>query len=295
MIHPLSTVLAVGAAGRFAGLVVPELARRGVTVRGLVRSDLQAAAARAAGAAEIAFGDLRDRASLDAALRGVDGVFHIGSAFAPDEAELGVAMVEATSAAGAHRFVFSSVIQVTNTALANHASKIPVEAALHGSGLRYTILQPTNLMQNIAAAWPGVVATDVFAEAFPSAARIARVDYRDVAEAAAIALTGERLAHGTFELSSGEAFDRTEVAALMGAALGRPIAARQLDFADWVTLAKPPLDARQLALLQRVFAHYAAHGQPGNGLVLRAILGREPRSLATYVQELAAATAAAAH
>ncbi|MFE0755367.1 NmrA family NAD(P)-binding protein [Inquilinus sp. NPDC058860] len=283
-----STILVIGAAGRFAGLVVPELARRGAVVRGLVRDDAKAAVARARGAAEIAFGDLRDRASLDAALLGVDGVFHIGPAFAPDEAELGVAMVEAAGRAEVRRFVFSSVIQATNTALANHASKIPVEAALHGSGMQYTILQPTNLMQNIGAAWPGVLAGGVFAEPFPRTARVARVDYRDVAEAAAIALTGDRLAYGSFELCADGLPDREEIAALMSAALGRPVRAEEPSFADWVAMAKPPYDSRQLALLEKVFAHYAAHGQPGNGLVARAVLGREPRSLRGFIEELAA-------
>jgi len=282
------TVLVVGAAGRFAGQVVPELTRRGTVVRGLVRNDAKAAIARAGGAAEIAFGDLRDRPSLDAALRGVDGVFHIGPAFVADEAELGVAMIEAARQAGVRRFVFSSVIQATNTALANHASKIPVEAALHGSGMQYTILQPTNLMQNIGLAWPGVLAGGVFAEPFPKTARVARVDYRDVAEAAAIALTGDRLAYGTFELCADGMPDREEIVALMSAALGRPVAAGEPSFADWVAAARPPYDSRQLALLEKVFAHYAAHGQPGNGLVARAVLGRAPRSLRAYVEELAA-------
>lgn len=283
------TILVVGAAGRFAGLVVPELARRGAVVRGLVRSDAKAAVARAGGTAEIAFGDLRDGPSLDAALRGVDGVFHIGPAFAPDEADLGIAMVEAARRAGVRRFVFSSVIQATNTTLANHTSKIPVEASLYGSGMQYTILQPTNLMQNIGAAWSGVLASGVFGEPFPKTARVARVDYRDVAEAAATALTGDRLAYGSFELCADGRPDREEIAALMGAALGRPVAATEPSFDEWVTAARPPYAPRQLAMLEAVFAHYAAHGQPGNSLVLRAILGRAPRSLERYIAELAAA------
>ena len=41
-----STILAVGAAGRFAGLVVPELAKRGAKVRGLVRDAKQGDAVR---------------------------------------------------------------------------------------------------------------------------------------------------------------------------------------------------------------------------------------------------------
>jgi hypothetical protein len=38
-------------------------------------------------------------------------------------------------------------------------------------------------------------------------------------------------------------------------------------------------------------AHYDRHGFPGgNALVLRAVLGREPRTLAGYLAELAART-----
>src|ERR1035441_9050024 len=85
-----STVLAVGAAGSFAGLVVPELARRAVNVRGLIRDARQGEAGRGPGAgggigaAEVAIGDLRDRASVDAALKGVGAVFYIAPAFIDD-------------------------------------------------------------------------------------------------------------------------------------------------------------------------------------------------------------------
>ena len=41
MADPGPTILAVGAAGKYAGLVVPELARRGATVRGLIRDAKQ--------------------------------------------------------------------------------------------------------------------------------------------------------------------------------------------------------------------------------------------------------------
>jgi hypothetical protein len=40
--------------------------------------------------------------------------------------------------------------------------------------------------------------------------------------------------------------------------------------------------------MTRMLAHYDRHGLPGgNPLVLRAILGREPRSLKDYFHELA--------
>ena len=75
------TILAVGAAGPFAGLVVPELAKRGAKVRGLIRDAKQGEGVLKNGAAEVAVGDLTDRASLDAALKGVDAVFYIAPAF----------------------------------------------------------------------------------------------------------------------------------------------------------------------------------------------------------------------
>ncbi|WP_394830343.1 NmrA family NAD(P)-binding protein [Pendulispora rubella] len=282
-------VLVVGAAGRFAGLLVPELVRRGATVRALVRSEANAAVARKAGAAEIALGDLRDAASLEAAARGARGIFHIGPAFAPDESELGLRMVGAAKRAGVRRFVFSSVMHPTNARLGTHAMKQPVEEALFGSGLAYTILQPTNFYQNIELAWPAVLAHGVFAEPFAKTAPVARVDYRDVAEVAAKALTEDHLAYGTFELCGEEQPTREDIVALMGEALGRPksIAAAEPSFAEWRAMANPPYDERQLGWLASIFAYYNEHGIRGNTTVLRTLLGRSPRTLRAYVGELA--------
>ena len=74
---PNPTVLVVGATGRFAGLVVPELVRRNANVRALVRDSANAEKARKLGVSEAATGDLRNRQSLERAVEGVDGVFHI--------------------------------------------------------------------------------------------------------------------------------------------------------------------------------------------------------------------------
>src|SRR5579859_1058968 len=96
-------VLAIGATGQYAGLVVPALAARSVQVRALVHEPAKLAQAKGAGAAEAVAGDLRDPASLRAALDGVDGVFLIIPAFAADTAELGIGVVAAAQAAGVRR------------------------------------------------------------------------------------------------------------------------------------------------------------------------------------------------
>jgi uncharacterized protein YbjT (DUF2867 family) len=283
------TVLVVGASGRSGGFAAGALARRGVTVRALVRSESAGEIARANGASEIAIGDLRDSNSLKSALQNIDGVYHVGPPFVADEAELGTAMVDAAKRAGIRKFVFSSVIHPAN-GLANHTSKLPVEQALLRANLDYTILYPATLFQNMAAAWQGVVETGVFAEPFATRARLARVDYRDVAEAAAEALTTDRLAYGSFELAADGMHDRIAIAAIMSDILGRPIEAAELNFSDWVAIAKPPFEGEPLAQLERVFQSYTAFGSAGNSLSLRAILGREPRTLRQFFAELAAAS-----
>lgn len=283
------TILAVGATGKFAGYVVPELVKRGAKVRALIRDPAQADAAKAAGATELAIGDLRDPTSVAKAVAGADGIFHIGPAFAPDEATMGVALVDAAQRAGVSKFVFSSVIQPTNTRLKNHASKIPVEEALYSSRLEYTILHPANLMQNIGFAWKSILQTGQFSEPFPRDASIARVDYRDVAEIAAIALTGPTLTYATLELAAGM-HSRTEVAAIMTEELSRPISAEESTFTEWVAASKLPYDDSQLQLLSKIHEHYAKYGLGGNSLTLRAALGREPRSLRQYIRQLALQT-----
>src|SRR3982751_4329413 len=103
-------ILAIGAAGRFGGYVVPALAKRGARIRGFVHKSEDADRARSHGAAEVAIGDLHDQEKLDAALDGVHSVFHIAPAFMPDEADLGMRLVDAAVRARVRRFVFSAVI-----------------------------------------------------------------------------------------------------------------------------------------------------------------------------------------
>lgn len=277
------TVLAVGAAGPFAGLIVPALAERGAKVRGLIREARQGDAVLKNGASEVAVGDLADRASLDAALKGVDAVFYVAPAFITDEAEVGKNMVDAAKQAGVRRFVFSSVIDPVIGALINHSAKAPVEEAIIESGMEYALLQPALFFQNFARGWPNVVKTGTYGEPWSAETRFSRVDYRDVAEVAAIALTEDRLLYGTYQLCAEGILNRKEVAVLMGEVLGKEIKA--------VTPSPPtgPTQAgKQPSPMQLMFNWYNQHGLLGNALTLRTILDREPRTLRGYFEEMAA-------
>lgn len=280
-------ILAVGAAGKFARLIVPELVKRGATVRGLTKDAEHAEAVRNNGAAEVAVGDLGDVDSLRAALEGIDRVFYIAPVFAPDEVRLGCNMVVAAKAANVRRIVFSSVIHPTLTTLSNHAAKAPVEEALLGSGLEYSILHPTLFFQNYAEAWPVIAKTGVLAEPYSAEKRMTRVDYRDVAEVVAIALTEDRLLHGTFELCAEGDHDRHAVAAIIGDVLGRDVKVEAPPFDEWAEKTGVPREGPVRPGLKQMFDWYDAHGLLGNPLTLRAILGREPRTIKAYFEELA--------
>jgi uncharacterized protein YbjT (DUF2867 family) len=280
------TILAVGAAGQFAGLTVTALSQGGARVRGLVRNVEQGNEAQRLGAAEVVIGDLRDLRSVDAALAGVDAVFYIAPAFLPDEAEVGKRFVEAVERSGARRIVFSSVIHPVLAELVNHAAKAPVEAAILDSGLEYTLLHPALYFQNYARTWPTVVESGVLAEPWSAESRFSRVDYRDVADVASIALLEDRLLCGTFELCADGKLSRDEVAELISDVTGREIRAHRLD---------PDTLGEASSVMRPMFAYYDRHGLVGSSLPLRAILDREPRTLRAYFEELARERAHATH
>lgn len=279
-------VLSVGATGAFAGLVVPELVARGLSVRALVRDESRAGIARRRGASETVVADLTRPESLAAAVEGVDGVFHLNPAFAPAEAAMGVAMVEAAARAGVSKFVFSSVYH-PSLSLTNHAGKRPVEEALYASGLDFTILQPAMFMQMLTGLWRTAVDRGVMTQPYSEHVGMTYVDYRDVAEVAASAFVRPDLSFGTFELSAAGMLSRVDLAALAGDLLGRPVRA---EAAGLDTAGLPPGPAGDA--MRRMMVDYDRHGfAGGNDLVLRTILGRPPRTVRDLFTELGAGTA----
>jgi uncharacterized protein YbjT (DUF2867 family) len=277
-------VLAIGATGQFAGLVVPALVAEGIGVRALVHDPAKQDQVKQAGADQAVAGDLRDPASIRAALDGVDGVFLILPAFAPDTVELGTGVVAAAQAAGVRRIVFSGVYH-PSLSLVNHAGTRPVEEAVYHSDLEFTVLQPAMYMQGLASGWESAVNDGVFVMPYAKDSAMTFVDYRDVAEAAALAFSTDDLRNGTFELAAGGMVTRTELAALMAKYAGREVTAQDVDPAR--ALGGMPGGFERDGL-SAMFADYTAHGfHGGNNLALRTILGRAPRSLDDFFADLA--------
>src|ERR1051326_6456670 len=109
--------LVVGATGQLGGLIARQLLQHDRDVRVLVRPNSTYQPLIDAGALPV-FGDLKDRASLDAAVKGVDVVITTANAVAatgPDTVEsvdvLGNRdLIDAARAAGVGQFIFISAL-----------------------------------------------------------------------------------------------------------------------------------------------------------------------------------------
>lgn len=277
-------ILMIGATGQFAGYVLPELKKQNLDVTALVQDENKGWDAMRNGADEYVIGSLYDPQSLEKGVEGIDGVFHIIPAF-HREVEAGLNMVNAAWKAGVKKFVFSSVYH-PSLSLANHAEKRPAEEALYRSGMDYTIFQPAMYMQMLESTWQVAKQSGEILMPYSKDSKMAYVDYRDVAEAAALAMTDKRLSNGTFELSSPGVFSRVDLAALMSKKLGKPITAKDTPVDDWAKQVNiPPGELRDgLISLNREYDQYGFSG--GNALVLETVLGHNARTVPDFINEL---------
>jgi uncharacterized protein YbjT (DUF2867 family) len=117
-------------------------------------SDSPAAQALADAGAEVVEGDMDDRASLDAAAKGVYGIFSVQNFWLPGvgaegEIRQGKNLADAAQAAGVQHFVFSSVGGAErNSGLAHFESKWQIERYITEMDIPATILRPVAFMDN---------------------------------------------------------------------------------------------------------------------------------------------------
>jgi len=148
-------ILVTGATGQQGGAVARHLLKNGWKVRALVRDpDKEAARVLATNGAELVKGDLYNRASIEAALEGVYGVFSVQNFWLPDvgydgEVKQGMLLADSVNASGVKHFVYSSVGAAHRGMGQKHfESKWKIEQHVQKLGLPYTIVRPVAFMEN---------------------------------------------------------------------------------------------------------------------------------------------------
>ncbi len=151
------TILVTGGTGNQGGAAARHLLAGSWHVRALVRDPtVPAAAGLAVAGAELVVGDLDDRGSYDAAVRGAYGVYSVQSASANEVAQ-GKDLADAAKAADVQHLVYSSVggVDSQNRFYAEQGwgpvDKWQIEEHIRDLGVPATILRPAGFMEDFTS------------------------------------------------------------------------------------------------------------------------------------------------
>ncbi len=214
-------ILVTGATGRISSLVIPQLLAAGSKVRALVHTAEKAKPLADKGV-ETIVGDFENTPQLQKALDGVSAVFLL-TPFGEKADALARNAIAAAKKAGSPYVVRLSVIKAGPDApTANTRSHGQTEKDLKESGLPVAFLRPHFFMQNIFSSAQSIDKEGVFYQAMGEG-RLAMIDVRDIADAAARVLQDQSHAGRTYSLTGPASITWHTAAQAFSAALRKPV------------------------------------------------------------------------
>jgi hypothetical protein len=181
-------ILVIGGTGNVGGAVVKELVKRGAKVRVLVRKQMEEG--RLPAGVEVAIGDLHDPVSVEQAMQGVDKLYLLNDVV-PKELTQGLIAYDLAKRRKVQHIVYHSVFRVEHFKDVPHfASKLAIENAVREFDIPFTIIRPNYFNRNDATLKDALTKAGIYPMPLGQVG-ISAVDIRDIAEAAAIALTSE--------------------------------------------------------------------------------------------------------
>jgi uncharacterized protein YbjT (DUF2867 family) len=278
-------ILVTGGTGKVGSEVIKQLVKRRASVRALVRE--QEATAKMPEGVEVVQGDLLDPVSVRKALDGVDKLYLL-NAVAPDELTQGLIAYDLAKKLRLKQIVYHSVFKAEQFKDVPHfASKLAIESALREFDLPFTIIRPNYFYQN------DVTLKDVItkADAYPmplGEAGVSAVDTRDIAEAAAIALTSDGHLGKTYNLNGPEVLSGACVALIWSGLLGKEIrySGEDLDvFEDQMRKTAPSWSAFDIRMMFQGYLERGFAAEDGDVETVTKLLGHPPCRYEEFARE----------
>jgi len=278
-------ILVIGGTGHVGSEVIKQLVKRGASIRAMVRK--QDATTKMPEGVEVTQGDLLDPVSVRKALDGVDKLYLL-NAVAPDELTQGLIAYDLAKKQKLKQIVYHSVFKVDKFKDVPHfASKLAIESALREFDLPFTIIRPNYFYQN------DVSLKDVLMKAgmYPmplGTPGVSAVDTRDIAEAAAIALTSEGHLGKTYNLNGPEILSGAKVASIWSGLLGKEIRypGEDLDaFEEQMRKSAPSWSAFDIRMMFQGYLERGFAAEDGDVETLTKLLGHSPRRYEEFARE----------
>jgi uncharacterized protein YbjT (DUF2867 family) len=275
-------VLVIGGTGMVGSNVVKGLIDQGVKPQVLTRD---ASKALPEGATAVV-GDLLDPYAAAAAFRDVERVFMLNAASTSETFE-GLTALLLAADAGVKRFVYMSTHRADLTPFLpiGGGSKLPIENALALSGIPYTILRPNNFFQNDLW-YQESITQGVYPQPIGFKG-MSRVDARDIAEAAVIALLEDGHTGKTYNIVGPRIHTGPSCAAAWAAATGKPVeyAGNDMELFERMHAFMGPA---LLSTYRRFLEYYQVDGLLATDedvAATTALLGHSPRTLEAFALE----------
>jgi uncharacterized protein YbjT (DUF2867 family) len=282
-------ILVTGGTGTVGSLVVRELLTRGAQVSVLTRD--AAKAQKLPAGVKAVTGDLSTVDTVKRVFKGFEGVFLINTV-SPTEVYEGLLSVCALRDQGVKRLVYVSVQDADKAAWLPHfGGKLGVEEAVRKSGVPSTILRPNNFYQNDYWFKDVLLQHGVYPQPIGDVG-LHRVDVRDIAEAAAVALTTAGHEGETYDVVGPEAHTGASTAATWARALGKPIAYGGNDLEAWEKQSLQYMPDWLVFDFKHMYDYFQRYGLKASQDAIdrqTRMLGHSPRSFGAFVSETAAA------
>lgn len=277
-------ILITGATSEISKQIIQRLQQDGYELKAMVRNPEKAAHLKS-DKVTLVQGDLEKPKTLKQCFEGIDVVFALTppGPRAPEQFSNGL---WAARQAGVKRIVRLSAFGAAHDApTINGRLHALSDSELIASGIEYTILKPHFFMQNLFMAAQGVAKYRVLALPLKDG-RMSLIDTRDISDVAATVLVEHGHKNKVYTLTGPESLNMTEVAKLLGQALGEVINYDPISIDEAMThMASSGMDEFTLNVLHDYFTAYSSNWGNVTTNSVKNITGDEPRYIAQFFNE----------